>query len=500
MPRALALPRPVAQPSGCAAGITRRSIFAVLLVAAPLLPQLGSSYFTYPVVSHFWVYGVFCGLFLAPLVDLGRLRRILHLDLLALLAFGVGLRYWYASSSLSLLCIYVPLLYLCVRMALIARIGRSPGRSVLLTPTRSALPTSWLLAGIVVLIAVHTSWALGSQVSTDVGSASVQGALKLLHGQPVYGVDHAAVAKLHYDAHYDTYGPAVYEAYTPFASIAGADTAARIAALFFDLFTAALLFALGRQLKSPATGVLLAYAWLAFPFTLYADSLAANDSIVAAALVGALLATRHPARRGAMAAVAVWTKLSPLALVPLMIGHAPAARSRRAAVLTFAGAFLLSSVLVLAPVLIHSSASTFVARTFGFQLGRAPAFSLWERLNAGGLIAAAWVKPTSQVVHGLLIALTAGLVLVAMRMPRRQDVVGLAAACAAVLTAVELCQDYYSLTYILWFAPLVLVALLLGDARTDASPSAGSAELGAGNCSAPQETTVSSLGRLVSTS
>jgi uncharacterized membrane protein len=499
MRRALESPWPRPQLTGVAS-IAQRLSWAGLILAAPLVPQLGSSYFTYPVVSHFWVYVVFCGLFLAPLVDLERLRRIFNLDLLALLTFGVGLGYWYASSTLSLLCIYVPLLYLCVRMTRIARIGHSPSESLPLTPTRSSLPTSWLAAGIVVLIAVHFSWALGSQVSTDVGGASVQGAVKLLDGQPVYGVDHAAVAKLHYDAHYDTYGPAVYEAYTPFASIAGASTAARLAALFFDLLTAALLFVLGRQVKGHATGVLLAYSWLAFPFTLYGDSLATNDSIVAGALVGALLGARYPARRGVMAAIAVWTKLSPLALVPVMIGHAPTARSRRAAVLTFAGAFVLCSVLVFVPVLIHNSVSTFVTRTFGFQLGRAPAFSIWERLNGGSLLTAAWVKPTSQVVHGLLIALTAGFVLVAMRMPRRQDVVGLAGACAAVLIAVELCQGYYSFTYILWFAPLALVALILSDAHLDESRSGGSAELRLGNRSERQETTVSSLGRLVSTS
>ncbi len=502
MLRALAPTWPEADIGDMVTATARRLSYIALIIAAPLLPQIGNSHFTYPVVSNFGVYLAFCGLFVLPLIDLRRPKRMLHLDLLALLAFGVGLRYWYTFSSLSLFCVYAPLAYLCLRMVLIARVGRSVTISNPPSPVRSAgLPTSWLLAGIVILVAVHISWTLGAQVSTDVGPASVHGALQLVHGQPVYGADRTLTAKLGYDPHYDTYGPLVYESYLPFASVAGVNTAARLASLFFDLLTAALLFALGRQLRGPAVGVVLAYCWLAFPFTLYTDGLAANDSLVAATLVGTLLAARSPARRGAVAALAVWTKLSPLALVPMLIAHATPARTRRTAILTCAAAFVLTSVLLLAPVLIHSSASTFVTRTLGFQLSRPPAFSIWERLNAGTLIAAAWMKPASQAAHGLLIALTAGFALMLVRAPRRQDTVGLAAACAAILTAVQICQGYYSFTYILWFAPLVMVALILGEQPSSPSPSAISAtDLRGGMRDERQETTVSALGRFVSTS
>jgi uncharacterized membrane protein len=501
MRRALALAWPASDLAGVAASAARRLIYIALIVLAPLLPQFGNSYFTYPVVSHFWTSLAFCGLFLLPLVDLQRLRRMLHLDLLALLMFAVGLRYWYTSSSLSLLCVYAPLAYLCLRMVLIARVGRSAASELPVVPARFWLPTSWLLAGIVILVAVHINWTLGAQVGTDVGPASVQGAVRLVHGQPVYGADHAITAKLGYDPHYDTYGPLVYESYIPFASIAGVHTAARLATLFFDLLTAVLLFALGRQLRGPSVGVVLAYCWLAFPFTLYAGGLASNDSLVAAALVGTLLAAGSPVRRGAMVALAAWTKLSPLALVPVVISHATPARTRRAALFTCAAAFVLTGLLVLAPVFIHSSASTFVTRTFGFQLSRSPAFSIWERLNAGSLVAAAWVKPASQVAHGLLIALTAGFALMLMRAPRRQDVVGLASACAAILTAMQICLGYYSFTYILWFAPLVLVALIAGEQQaSQSSPAIAATDLRGSMRDERQETTVSALGRLVSTS
>jgi hypothetical protein len=85
-------------------------------------------------------------------------------------------------------------------------------------------------------------------------------------------------------------------------------------------------------------------------------------------------------------------------------------------------------------------------------------------------------------------------------MPRRQDLVGLASACAAVLIAVQLCDGYYSLTYILWFAPLVLVTSILGRDECPIVPDGDGAELRGHDHRQRQATTVSSLGRLVSTS
>jgi hypothetical protein len=475
--------------------------YLALLIAAPLLPQFGNSPTTYPAVSNFWVFAPFAALFLLPLVDIGALRRMLHLDLLVLLSFGVALGCWRQSSFVSMLFIYAPLAYLCARMTIVARIGRASPASPSVTPARSWLPRPWLLAGIVVLVAVHVSWSVGGRTNTDVGPASVEGALKLVHGQPVYGIDRATLANYGYDPHRDTYGPIVYESYVPFASLAGTLLAARIAALFFDLLTAVLLFALGRQVRGPTAGAMLAYGWLAFPLTLYSGGLAPNDSIVAAALVGTLLVARSPARRGAMAAVAAWTKLTPLALVPLLIGHAPPARARRPAMLVFAATFLLASALALAPTLLHSSLGTFLTRTFGYQLSRPPGFTVWEILNYGGYAGAAWIKPASQLAHGLIVALTGTFALALAWWPKRQDIVGLAGASAAVLIALQICDGYFSFTYILWFVPLVLVGLILSrDERSPTATSIHSAAVGKRGERPRQATTVSALGRLVSTS
>jgi hypothetical protein len=485
-------PGPAARPGLAArlaaapASLAARLIFIALLVSCPLLPQLGNSFPTYPAVSHFWVLLPFCGLFLLPLIDFGHLRRMVHLDLLVLLSFAGALGFWERPRLWPLLFIYAPLIYLLARMAMIARVGTEHPRTPRAMPFQRLLPRSWLIVGIVVLTAVHVNWTLNARVNSDVGYASVHGAQNLLHGHAVYGADPSLVANLGYDPHYDTYGPVNYEAYIPFAGVAGTTTAARLATLFFDLLTAALLFTLGRQVRGPTAGVTLAYAWLAFPFTLYADALGANDAILAAALVATLIVARSPARRGAIAALAVWTKLGPLALLPVLAGHDSSGRSRRRRLLTFAAAFVLLSAAAFVPVLLHSSPGTIVARTFGFQFGRPPSYSIWERLGDSAFVGSgSWIKTASGVAHGLITALVGGFALALLWMPRRRDVIGLAAASAAVLLAMQFCAGYYSFTYILWFVPLVLVGLLLPREEPHAPERPN------------QEMTVSSFGRRV---
>ncbi len=78
-----------------------------------------------------------------------------------------------------------------------------------------------------------------------------------------------------------------------------------------------------------------------------------------------------------------------------------------------------------------------------------------------------WLKTVSGVAHGLLIALTGGFAVALLWLPKRQDVIGLAGASAAVLLAVLACDGYYSFTYLLWFAPLVLVALVLAGGESE---------------------------------
>ena len=157
----------------------------------------------------------------------------------------------------------------------------------------------------------------------DVGYAGVIGAKRVVDGRALYGGYPSD------NEHGDTYGPVNYEAYVPFQQIFGGGSgwddvpAAHAAAIFFDLLAVALLFLLGRRMRGPTLGVALAYAWVSFPFTLFALESNTNDTLVAALVLGALLAASYRSKaasgaRGALTALAGLTKFAPLALAPLL--------------------------------------------------------------------------------------------------------------------------------------------------------------------------------------
>ena len=66
-------------------------------------------------------------------------------------------------------------------------------------------------------------------------------------------------------------------------------------------------------MKSNALGILLAYGWAAYPFTLFTLSSNTNDALVAAMVTFALLAITSAPTRGVFAALAGLTKFAPLA-------------------------------------------------------------------------------------------------------------------------------------------------------------------------------------------
>jgi len=216
----------------------------------------------------------------------------------------------------------------------------------------------------------------------------------------------------------------------------------------------ALLFLLGRLVRGPTLGVALAYAWVAFPFTLYAASANANDTLVGVLVVATLLlaawstSAGAAAGRGALTALAGLTKFAPLALGPLLVTHrAPGERLRVRTVALYVVAFLVLSALVFVPVALGGSLGRFWSSTLGFQASRGSPFSVW------GL----WQLDTAQrVVQVAAVVLAVGLAFV----PRRRDVAGLAALCAAVLIATQLGVTHWFYLYLVWFFPLVMVAIL----------------------------------------
>ena len=403
-------------------------------------------------VNSLYVWLPLCVLFLLPFMR--PPLSLLHLDLFALLFFSVSLAFFnHANIYASVPLAYPPLLYLLARMLALLR-RRDPARA----PRRLRLlvPAPWLAVGVVFLIGFRVGLNVSDGNVIDVGYAGVIGAQRVADGRPLYGSYPAN------NEHGDTYGPVNYEAYVPFQQIFGGGStwddlpAAHAAAIFFDLLAVALLFLLGRRMRGPTLGILLAYAWVAYPFTLFTLESNSNDTLVAALVLAALLAAAHrgtfaTAARGGLTALAGLTKFAPLALAPLLATHGlrELERSQRARALAqFAVAFLAMAAVVAVPALRHDSLHTIYARTIAYQANRGSPFSLWG-LYAG--------------LGGVQLAVEIGAVALALALaviPRRDDLVGLAAACAAVLIAAQLGIEHWFYLYIPWFYPLVMLAVL----------------------------------------
>jgi hypothetical protein len=403
-------------------------------------------------VNALYVWLPLCVLFIAPFFDFRRPFRLLHLDLLVLLSFSISLAFFnhahiYASVPLA----YPPLLYLLARMLALLRPGSRYRRP---PPLKTLVSARWLALGVVFLIGFRVALNVTDSNVIDVGYAGVIGASKIVEDEPLYKRWPAD------NEHGDTYGPVNYEAYVPFEQIFGWGgtwdelPAAHAAAIFFDLLATGLMFLLGRRLRGPTLGVVLAYAWVAYPFTLFTLESNSNDTLVAVLILAALLAASYRgqlagAGRGAFAALAGLTKFAPLALAPLLATHGlPAhSRARRAwALALFALAFAATTAVVFIPALAHDSLHQIYEQTIVYQSNRGSPFSVW------GLYG---LQTPEALVEGAAVALALVLAVV----PRRPDLVGLAAACAAVVIAEQLGIEHWFYLYIPWFFPLVMIAM-----------------------------------------
>jgi hypothetical protein len=435
-------------------------------------------------VNALYIWLPLCVLFFAAFFDWRRPLKLLHLDLLALLFFSVSLAFFnhgeiYQSVPLA----YPPMLYLLARMLALATrgaarggiLGRSRAGHATLPaslprvpfaspfgarepgPLRLLVPVPWLALAVVFLVGFRIALNVTDSNVIDVGYAGVIGAHKVVHGERLYG---------HWPSdneHGDTYGPVNYESYVPFVALFGWSgtwndlPAAHAASIVFDLLALALIFLIGRRVRGPSLGVALAYAWASFPFTLYALESNSNDTLVAVFVLAAVLAATYrsklaPPLCGVFAALAGLTKFAPLALAPLLATHGlwerPSWRARARDLATIALAFLAIGALVSVPALSHDSLHTIYERTIAYQSDRQSPFSVWGLY--GGL---AGLQAAVQIAA---VALAVGLAV----LPRRADVVGLAAACAAVIVALQLGIEHWFYLYIPWFFPLVMIALL----------------------------------------
>jgi hypothetical protein len=309
------------------------------------------------------------------------------------------------------------------------------------------VPASWLVVGVIFLVGFRGGLNVTNSNVIDVGYAGVIGAHKLVHGERLYGGWPAD------NLYGDTYGPVTYYAYVPAYAVFGWSgtwddlPAAHAAAILFDLLALFGLWWLGRRVRGPTLGIVLAYAWAAFPFTLFVLSSNSNDALVSALIVGALLVITSAPARGVFGALAGLTKFAPLALGPLLLRGVGERLPRWRSVVAFVVAYAACAVVVMLPVLIDGNLRAFWHDTIAYQASRSAPFSIWGLW--GGL------SFEQHMVQGAAVALA----LVVAFLPRgRRTVVEVAALGAAVIIAVQLGLTYWFYLYIVWFFPLVALA------------------------------------------
>jgi Glycosyltransferase family 87 len=400
-----------------------------------------------------WVWLTFGLAFLLPFVDVRRLRRMLHLDLVVLLSFGAS----YAvidrggHSDLGVLLIYPPLLYLLVRMLRVGLRPRRPGGRLV-----PHLPTWALVVGLLALCGGRVALNVENDKVMDIGYASVAGADRIAHKQQLY-IDN--------DTHGDTYGPVNYLAYIPFEAIfpfKGAyDSlgAAHAGAIAFDLLTIVGLVLLGLRFRAGPEGrrlgLAMGWAFAACPFTLLSVLENTNDGLVALLLVWMLVFLSSAPVRGLLLGLATAAKFSPGALLLLVARGRSGEDGRRQWVQT-AGVCLGIFLFTMAIYWPHPTPEGFNTHgglralwncTLGYQLSRSPDFSLWAVFfNIG------WTQKLLEVV-------AFGVMLVAGFWPGRRTLTEISALAAAVLIALQLPGGHWYYFYITWFAPLVIAAL-----------------------------------------
>jgi Glycosyltransferase family 87 len=393
-----------------------------------------------------WVWIPLCVLFLLPFVDLRRPFRLLHLDLLVLVGFGLSHVFFNRGEiGVSVPLVYPVLLYLLARVLLAG--FRPRERAGRLVPH---VPLAWLAVALVFLVTFRVTLNAVDSNVIDVGYAGVIGADRIMDGDELYGDGFSDDVEQG-----DTYGPVTYLLYVPFEqALRWSGTwddlpAAHGAAIAFDLLAIGGLLLLGRALRpggeGRTLGVALAWAWAAYPYTAFVLNTNANDTLVALACIAALLAFARAERgawwgaaSGAAVGLGAAAKFAPLALAPLFARRAP---------VVFGAALVLTLAVTVIPFVPDGGLRELYDRTIGYQAGRGSPFSVWGQVGSLD-----WLQTVVKVG-------AAGLALAVAFVPRRPDARQVAALGAAVLIAVQLAVTHWFYLYVVWFVPFVFVAM-----------------------------------------
>lgn len=426
---------------------------ALVPVGHGLVPK-GGGWFTPAVVGGaFTSYPLFIAVpwaacFVLGLLDWQRPWRAGHLDLLALAGFFPvamllsddipqgGL--WLAAACLG---------WMFVRM-----LGAS-FRKWPMPQLRPSLSSRRLGAAILILLLIRVASLAGGNIS-DVGQASSLGAWRVLHGLHLYGpVSWQGPGRLRIYRP-DSYGPFAYYAYLPFVAIfppAPALLATLLPAACFDVLTLAGLYKLGQRLGGRPLAHAFVFVYLLYPFPDLSLTAETNDALIAALCVWAIvIAAERPVARGLLVAAAALTKFLPALLALQFLGLR---RGRMRYALTLAA----SLAAMLTWPLITSGPAQFLRSTAGYQLiqrGGGVQFSIWTYMPDVAIVA----RPV----------LAAALVLLALSSMLRspvQDAREHAALAATLLIGAELLLGYWFYSYLTWFYPLLIIAII--QARPD---------------------------------
>jgi hypothetical protein len=408
-------------------------------------------------------------IFFFGLFDFRRPKRLAHLDLLVLLSFGLSQAFFNSADiGVSVPLAYPPLLYLLARMLWIGFKGGGVG-------LRPSVPTRWLLIAVLVLCGLRITANVVDSGVIDVGYAGVIGADRVTNGQQIYG-DQVFPEENPYG---DTYGPFNYLTYVPFELALPWSgewddlPAAHGAAIFIDLAAIVGLFFLGRRLRPGRTGrqlgVILAFAWVAYPYTDYVLQSNANDTLIGALLIWGLVGFHALGWRALAVALAAAAKFTPLVLVPLFatgseglagrfefkakegrLGRLRGVKLPQATALRLAY-FVTVLVAILALLYVYPAIDPGLAttwdRTIGSQLDRESPFSIWGQVS--------WLEPLQTAWALAVVGFAASLALV----PRQRSLVQVAALTAAVMIAVEISLEHWFYLYIPWFFGLLIAAI-----------------------------------------
>jgi hypothetical protein len=420
-------------------------------------------------------------IFLVGLANFRRPVSVRNLDLAML--FGLSVYLWYFNDGrvfASVIAAAVPLVYFIARCSWIGSTNRA-------APEPKFMPVWLLVAAVLCLAGFRVGLNHYSSGVLDVGYAGVIGADRLDHGVSPYGhfpvkdtgkpcsppsaegdvsdwiQDNGRCETA--NALGDTYGPIAYHAYLPGLWLFGWSgkwdslPAVHFTSILFDTLALLGLAAVGWRYGGTRLAAVLALAWVANPWTQYASSSNTNDAVMPAFLIWGFFAASSPPARGALAALAAWTKFASLVTVPLWLTYP--ARGRRT-MLAFGAAFALVTLLSFWFIFTGGNVGlefrVFYERTFQIQAERSSPFSFWDwgDYRADGLPDLALLQRFGQAL--LVIAAVA----VAF-VPRRKTPLQLAALTAALLVAFQFFLTHWSALYLAWFLPFVYLAVLGGE-------------------------------------